>query len=461
MKKHIHFIGICGVAMSALAILWKKKGWYVTGSDVGFYPPISTHLKKNKIEFYPGWHPEKIGRPDLVVVGNVAGSENPEYLYVKRNNLTYCSYPELIAKYLIKNHSIVCAGTYGKTSNTVLLSWILNQADFKPSYMFGGLSLNLTQSADDEGGDWSVVEGDEYKTGRDNPKAKFFAYRPTHLLLTAVYWDHLDVYPTEKSFFQAFQKLTKLIPDDGLIVCCNKDEKIKEFIKNTQTKTVSYGRADADYVYHDVVMDTNGLNFKITNQNQEYKITSPIIGEYMAENICGSFALAKEIGVPVNKIITAITKFQGIKRRLELRGEVNEAKIYDDIAHSPLKAKFALETIKKIHSGNKIIAIFEPNTGNRQITAQDGYDQAFTAANEIIIPRLTQIKKGKEKILEGSDLATIIHRTHPQVKYIDDDQKLIKYLRDNVTKNGAVIFLGSHGFRGMIEELSDQTKPTN
>ncbi len=135
----IHFIGICGVGMSALAIAMHKNEHTVTGSDVGFYPPVSTHLKDAGVNYYPGWHPENMGTPDLVVVGNVAGSENPEWKYVQEQKLPYVSYPELIAKYLIAPNSIVCAGTFGKTSTTTIMSWVLEKSDMHPNYMFGGL----------------------------------------------------------------------------------------------------------------------------------------------------------------------------------------------------------------------------------------------------------------------------------------------------------------------------------
>jgi UDP-N-acetylmuramate: L-alanyl-gamma-D-glutamyl-meso-diaminopimelate ligase len=232
-RRRVHFIGICGVGMGALAIMMKKKGYKVTGSDVGFYPPISTHLQAHGIEYYAGWHAERIGchpdfrrddschdscKPDLVVVGNVAGSENPEWKFVQENNIPYVSYPELIARELVKKNSIVCAGTYGKTSASALLAWILINANKKPAYMFGGLSQTPELASDDLGGDWSVLEGDEYKTSRWDNSPKFSHYSPTHLLLTAVKWDHADVYPTEESYFEAFKKLVASVPEDGLVV---------------------------------------------------------------------------------------------------------------------------------------------------------------------------------------------------------------------------------------------------
>ena len=530
--KHIHFIGICGVGMSALAILWKKKGWKVTGSDSGFYPPISTHLEENKIDFYPGWHPEKIGmrhkdpsvsasrripqddktnpfghKPDLVVVGNVASSENPEWLFVQKENIPYLSYPELIAQNLVRKNSIVCAGTYGKTTTAALLSLILKNAGWKPAYMFGGLAADLDLSADDDGGDWSVLEGDEYKTSRWDERAKFFSYKPTRLLLTAVNWDHADVYPTEESYFEAFKKLIKMIPENGLIVVSENaplsvilnevpkgrsEESLKQTLRDPSAslrsgrddkttlppqdsggddkppRLVTYGKnPDCDYQYFDIKQIKNGLTFFITHQNTQYEIQTTQFGEYMAENICGAFALAKEIGVSSEKIIEAVAKFGGLKRRLEKRGRTAAgADVFDDIAHSPLKAKSVLATLRQIYKG-KIFAVFEPNTGNRQISAGPSYHAAFADANEVILPRLTKIKtppapplikggiKGgsKDAVMDGGKLAEVISQTHSAVKLIENDEELTRYLKTAAGPEDAIVFLGSHGFRGMIEAI--------
>ena len=454
--KHIHFIGICGVGMSALAILWKKKGWKVTGSDAGFYPPVSTHLEQNRIDFYAGWHPEKMGAPDLVVVGNVAGSENPEWIYVQEHNIPSVSYPELIAQNLVKKNSIVCAGTWGKTSTTSLLSFILSQANLKPAYMFGGLSLSLPYAADDLGGDWSVLEGDEYKTGKDNPEAKFFSYRPTHLLLTGLSWDHFDMYPTEESYFHAFERLLLNMPTEGLVVACADNQNINRVIGNSKCKIATYGRTNADYTFGEVESGKDGIRFKIKTNENEYFVHSPMLGNYMAENICGAFAMAREVGIPAEIIMKSIGEFRGIKRRLQKRGATSEkAAVYDDIAHSPVKAQSALKTIREVCDG-KLFAVFEPNTGNRQESSIPSYADAFISANEVIIPRLTKIKineQTKDMVMDEIKLAQVIGQTHKHVKLFEDDEHLVEYLKTAAGQNDSIVFLGSHGFRGMIENL--------
>lgn len=463
ITKHIHFIGICGVAMSALAIAFHKKGSKVTGSDVGFYPPVSTHLKDAGITYYPGWHPEKMsqdGNPDLVVVGNVAGSNNPEWLYIKQHKIEYKSYPEIIAQFFVQKNSIVCAGTYGKTTSTSLLAWTLKENGFDPSYMFGGISLNDMPAAELTDSQYSILEGDEYKSARWDNSPKFVHYSPTHLLLTSVVWDHADVYPTEKSYIEAFENLVKKIPLEGLLVLSAKVcHDHVQFKKLTEAKIITYGRTeDNDYKYSDIEQSKEGISFKIKYKDLVFNLKSSSLGDYMADNMTGCFAMAHQLGIAPKKIIDAFVGFKNIRRRLE-KYHSNGITIFDDIAHSPKKAEAVLRSIKNIYN-EQIIAVFEPNTGNRQHEAIPGYDNAFKYADTIIIPRLTKIKQDADKPtpLEGKDLTKIIAKTHNNVVHINDDKKLIEYIKKNTSNGGVVMFLGSHGFRGMIEELVKSLK---
>lgn len=445
--KHVHFIGICGVAMSALALTFKERGWKITGSDVGFYPPISTSLEEQQIDFYAGWHPERIGTPDLVVIGNVAGSTNPEWLYVQEKKLNYKSYPEVISDYFVKQESIVCAGTFGKTTCTALLTWIFLNSGHNPSYMFGGLSQNKLPAAHQTEGNYSILEGDEYKSARWDLRPKFFHYKPKHLLLTAVVWDHADIYKTEGDYIEVFQKLVK--EPKGVIIVSERVHNI-----TLPEKVITYGiSTDAVYRYSNVVESTKGIRFNIEHDGISHAVNSPCLGEYMADNITACFALAHELGLEPEKILESVKSFIGMKRRLEKRHD-GKVVVIDDIAHSPAKAASVLKTIRKIYPG-KIFAVFEPNAGNRQSAAVPGYQNAFKDADEVIIPRLTKIKQDPtdEKSLEGDEVATIIKATQPNTTYFENDGELLKYLIKKAPPSGVIVFLGSHGFRGMIEEV--------
>ncbi|OIO20544.1 MAG: hypothetical protein AUJ23_00035 [Candidatus Magasanikbacteria bacterium CG1_02_32_51] len=474
MKKHIHFIGICGVAMSALAIAFHKKGYIVTGSDKGFYPPVSTYLKDAGISYYPGWHVDKMlaprspeeskgeggGDPDLIIVGNVASSNNPEWIYVQEKNLIYKSYPEAIAEFFVKKNSIVCAGTFGKTTSTSLLAWILQENNFDPSYMFGGISLNDMPAAKLTDSEYSILEGDEYKSARWDNGAKFFHYSPTHLLLTSVVWDHADVYPTEKSYFEAFEKLVQNLPTTGLLIVSEIVN--KNIVKLAKCQIITYGQKENNnYQYQNIEVNKTGLKFEIKHENKIYQINSTLLGDYLVDDMTASFAMAHQIGLTPEKIIASLTTYKNVKRRLEKRLE-GDITILDDIAHSPQKASSVLQTLKKIYNDGKVIAIFEPNSGNRQKEAIAGYDDKFIDADLVIIPKLTVIKQDpeEEKAIEGEELTEIIRKTQKNVKYIDNDDELVDYVVKIARPNDVVAFLGSHGFRNMIEAVCQQIQQT-
>lgn len=463
LPKKVHIIGICGVATSALAIAFHKRGVKVTGSDKGFFPPVSTELEKHRVSFYAGWHVNKMtagGDPDVIIVGTASGSQNPETLYAKEHGIRMYSFAEAIGEFFAKENCVVCVGTWGKTSSTALLSFILDHAGWNPTYMFGGVSLSHDSSAELTDGSWSVFEGDEYKSSPTDPTAKFFYYKPTHLLLTAVSWDHADLYPTEKEYFAAFEKLLKNIPPHGFIAACTDHAGARTVMNDFNGKKITYGRkgGDGQYTYSNVSQSTSGIDLTISSHHTDYQISSPMLGAYQAENITGCFALAHALGIDPTKIIEAIRLFNGLKRRLEKRldGAVSKTgvTVLDDIAHSPEKASSVLSTLKEIYTG-KIITLFEPNIGGRSRESAAKYDHAFKDADTVIIPRLTKLKVAEdasEQPMEGDELTATIAKTHLNALYMADDAKLVEYLVSNAKKGDVIAFLGSHGFRGMIEE---------
>ncbi len=443
--------------MSAIATALWKKGHKVTGSDAGFFPPVSTQLTALGIPYYSGWHPEKItgeGAPDLVIVGNAVSSQNPEFLYVKEKNIPFKSYPEAIGDQLVKPESIVVSGTYGKTTSSALLARIFVDAGLKPSYMTGGIVQDGSPAAVIDDSPWSIVEGDEYSTAKWDKQAKFFHYKPKHLLLTAVKWDHADLYPTEKEYFEAFTKLFAMVPADGIIVACIDTETLPKLLARSKKKFTSYGKAvKADYRYENVKQTPEGLGFDIVNSKNTYHVKSPLLGVYNVENITGCFAMAHKAGIAPEKILSGIASFSGLKRRMEKRLE-GDVTIIDDLAHSAEKAKSVLENIRSIYTG-LVTAVYEPNIGNRTPQSKPSYKDAFINADTVVIPRLSKLKvdpANPEKAFEGDELAATIGEDHKDVHYIDVDEDLVRFLALGRVKGDVIVFLGSHGFRGMIEQ---------
>ena len=460
LPKKIHVTGICGVATSALAIAFHKRGVIVTGSDKGFFPPVSTELEKQGVPFYAGWHPEKMienGVPKLVMFGGSGTSaSNPEIAYAREHNIPVMAFPEVLHKYFIKKNSIVVVGTWGKTTSSSLLSFILDQAGMEPSYFTGGLSLSHDTGMISDS-DWSIVEGDEYQVSISDKRPKFVYYSPTHLMLTSVSWDHADLYPTEKAYFDEFRKLVGNIPSYGLIVCNADQAGVKQAIGEARAKVVTYGTKDADYVFDSVKPTRNGIDFTVKHLNESWNIHTPMLGRFNAENIAGCFAMAREIGIEPAKIIKAIADFKGIKRRFEKRFE-GDYTVLDCHAPTPEKAASVLESVKEVYDG-KIIAVFEPNIGGRQRESIGKYDGAFKDADIVVIPRLTKLKVDENeavKPIEGDELAKVISKTHSEMQYIEDDEKVVAFLKGQAKKGDVIVFLGSHGFRGMIEEVIPQ-----
>ncbi|MGC9605487.1 MAG: Mur ligase family protein [Minisyncoccia bacterium] len=457
----VHFIGICGVAMSAVATALREKGYKVTGSDAGFFPPVSTHLDKLGIPYYAGWHPEKMiadGTPDFVVVGNAIATQNPELAYVEEHGVPFKSYPEAVGEFIIKKNSIVAAGTYGKTTSSALLTHILRRAGREPSYMIGGLTQDGLPSAAIDSGEWSVVEGDEYTSAKWDQRPKFAHYKPTHLLLTAVKWDHADIYKTEESYFEAFRGLIRSVPKEGMIVACIDDDQAPKMLAEAGRDFISYGTSSrAKYRYEDVFQSERGLAWSVIHGDLRYDIESPLLGKYNAENATGCFALAREIGIAPEEILEAIRGFRGMKRRLEKRLEAplsGGTTVIDDIAHSPEKARSVLKNLREIYSG-KVIAVYEPNTGNRTPESVPSYKNAFRDADMVVIPKLTRLKVDSnepEKTFDGEELTSVIGKSHKNAVYLEDDEALVSHITEKREPGDVIAFLGSHGFRGMIEE---------
>ncbi len=462
LPKRIHVTGICGVATSAIAIAFHKRGVTVTGSDKGFYPPVSTHLSEAGIAYHAGWHPEEIakaGRPDFIMTGGGGTSpNNPELVYARAQGIPIYPYTIVLHDYFIRQNSIVVTGTWGKTTISALLSYIMIEAGLDPSYFSGGLSLSHATGALTES-NWSLVEGDEYQISIEDKRPKFACYAPTHLILTSVSWDHADLYPTEKDYFETFRKLVKAVPVGGTLVVCKDAPGIADVISHAQAPVVTYGRTGADYTLSHIAQSPAGLSCTITHKDIAYIMSSPMIGSFNAENCAAAFAMAHEIGIAPEKIIESISAFKGIKRRFEKRLE-GPVTVFDCHAPTPDKVASVLHELRTIYSG-QIIAIFEPNIGGRSRETASKYDGSFKDANAVIIPRLTKLKlaEGESNIpLEGPELTEIIRKTQTHTKYIDDDAVLVKEAANNAHEGDIIVFLGSHGFRGMIEELVAKVK---
>ena len=471
MSKWIHIIGVSGVATSGIAVMFKKLGWRVTGSDKGFFPPVSTYLNEQGIKILPGFKSSRLTdeyskHPDLVVFRGTVSTKNSELIAAERLKLPLKTYPEILKQYVVKkDKSIVVTGTYGKTTITALTVKILQTSKIPVSYMLGGISpdLKLNIQAANTETRWSVIEGDEFLNSYKDKQAKFFYYDPTHLVINAVKWEHPDLYPTESAYLESFVKLVQRVPKQGLIVANATDENVVEVCKYAKCQ-VSYYAVDKKlalvkpdwYLLKEsqplpsFIRESNGKPLEIV------PFKKMILGEYNLENLLAGAALTYEIGIVKERIQEAIQDFHGIKRRMEIRYQKNEKVVIDDFGSSPVKAKATLETLKQEFPKHYLAAVFEPNSGSRVKRARSLYRGAFANADLVIFPRFTGVGSGHlEKLMSPENLAEIIKNDALKVEVYLDDEELLKNLQVlfKSYQRIIVIFLGSHSFRGMIEKF--------
>lgn len=431
MAKKAYFIGISGITMANLAIAFKKMGWEVSGSDQkDVFPPVSTMLEENNISYFRGYSEDNFSFvPDLVVVGRSAlmiSPNNPEYLRAKKTGCKVLSYPEVLGEYLIKNNSIVVAGTYGKSTTTALISWILINADLDPSFMIGGLPLNFSDGTRITDSAYSVVEGDETPALHEDDQPKFLYYRPKYLLLTATEYDHPEVYKSYEDYLNVYINLVKLLPNDGVFFYDPNtvDEKV---VNACNCKKIAY----------------------LTNTKMKLDKKCP-------ESSLRSVTLCNELKIDQKIIEDSITSFEGLKGRGEFLGEFGERFLYHDLSQQSSKIKRSLSALKNHHPKNKIIVIFNPSaTSMKYKTGLDQYSESFDDADQVIVAKVDYISGvTKEDRVTGPDLVEAFGGSK-KVFYEPISEKIIKWLTDNSTPEDVIVFMSSGGldFMELIEEV--------
>ena len=324
---HVHLMGICGTAMGSLAGLLVDRGFRVTGSDQNVYPPMSTQLERLGIRIYEGYKRENLNpKPDLVVVGNVISRGFDEAQALLESDIPFTSLPRAMGEFLIADrHSVVVAGTHGKTTTTSLVAWILDQAGLNPGFLIGGIPKNFAQSYRVPKGDWFVIEGDEYDTAFFDKVPKFTHYRPRSAILTGVEFDHADIYRDLEHVKQAFLMLLKSIPNNGRLIASAEDENVADCLhRQPVANLITFGLSSGDYQARELNENALSTAFDVICAGKLVtRLETSMIGSYNVKNALAAFALAEALGVPVEKTVQAMRTFAGVKRRQEIIGRPN------------------------------------------------------------------------------------------------------------------------------------------
>lgn len=423
MNKKVFFIGIAGKTTASLAKAFRDLGWEVFGSDQEkVYPPITTFLEENGIKYFKGYSENNLSFvPDLVVVGRSAllvDPKNPEYLKAKKLGCPVLSYPEVLKDYLIKENSIVVAGTYGKSTTTALIVWTLINAGINPSFMVGGIPLNFNEGTKITNSKYSVVEGDETPSLLPDDPPKFSFYKPKYLLLTATEYDHPEIYKTKEDYIKAFIDLVKTLPADAVLMydLSLVDERV---IESAKCKKIPYLK------------------------DSEIKIDGSI-----RESGLRALTLCKELNIDEKVIVDSFASFKGLKERQELLGKFGGRFLYLDLSQQPSKVKNVLSALRKRYPASKITVVFNPSaTSLKYKESLRGFSDAFSDVDKVVVVKVDYLKTipGGQRVT-GPDLVEAFGGNE-KVEYEPILEKIAEKLRLETSEGDVIIFLSSGGLR--------------
>lgn len=444
---HIHILGIAGNMTAPLAVALQKEGHLITGSDQEkIYPPISTLLKKAKIKINSSKIDSTI---DLAIIGSSFSNfqkTKEEFTQIKKLNIKYISASVFVAQNLIKENSILIAGTYGKTTISALISWIFCQSKLNPNYMFGGEPLNHFPAVNISSSNWSIIEADESIHGLDN-QAKFLYYPVKFLLLTSADWEHKDSYSSEIENFNAFKKLITNIPEDGVLLMNSKGFQTKELSLYVKSKIVTYNSSNSDYYLKNTKIKKNYTILNIRTPRNIVQVKTKLIGQFNFENILAAVAMTDYLNLRQTDIKKAILNFKGIKRRLEKINNKKNILIFDDFAQSSNRIKSTLEAVKSHFPKKTIKVLYQPHASFVQYKESlKDFKNAFSLASEVVLSKLNYNNNtNKSKRVTAKDFRNIIGK---KLIYIPIDQDIINLYQQNLKSEDVLINMSSGSLNG-------------
>jgi UDP-N-acetylmuramate: L-alanyl-gamma-D-glutamyl-meso-diaminopimelate ligase len=409
--KRIHLVGVGGTGMGSFAGMLKAAGYTVTGSDQNVYPPMSDMLAQWGVDVMTPYSPDNLdaAKPDLVIIGNVIRRVNPEATAVRERGLPQMSFPAAFGSLVLaQNHSVVVAGTHGKTTTSALMAHVLVAAGLDPSFLIGGVTANYNSNYRLGEGGFVVVEGDEYDTAYFDKGPKFLHYRARTAMVTSVEFDHADIYRDMAHYESAYERFARTIPEDGFLAVCASYPNAVEIVRRSATcRVATYGAhtelGEADFMAVDVRFGPEGSHFEIREPGgRSGPLLLPMSGMHNVENAAGVYACARAIGLSASQVRDGFASFAGIKRRQEIRGEPAGVLVVDDFAHHPTAVRETIQAVKLRYPDRRLWAVFEPrsNTSRRNIHQQE-YARAFDSADVVAI----KVPDAHDQVPTGEELS--------------------------------------------------------
>ena len=466
IAKHIHLIGICGTAMASLAGMLKERGFRVTGSDAAAYPPMSDLLRDLGIPVAQPFAAQNLEpAPDLVVIGNAISRGNVELEHVLDRRIPFCSMPQLLHDEFLRGKEVlVVAGTHGKTTTTSMLAWIFHSAGLDPSFLIGGIAENFGSSFHLGNGKHFILEGDEYDTAFFDKGPKFLHYFPDSVILTSVEFDHADIYEDLDAVETAFKRLINLIPRRGRVIAFDgavehtpESPSLERVLGKAFCPVHRYGTGPrAQWKVTNLRLDPSHTTWTVFRNGGHFaEFEFPLAGEYNVWNATAAAALASYSGISEQAIAEALKTFKSVKRRLEVKAQVNGITIIDDFAHHPTAIAGTLKALRARYAGARLWAILEPrsNTLRRRVLQSD-LACSLAGADEVIVANVFRSEAVPEnERLELPALAAEIKQNGRSVRLLADADAIVQAIAPELRSGDVVAILSNGGFGGIYEKL--------
>jgi UDP-N-acetylmuramate: L-alanyl-gamma-D-glutamyl-meso-diaminopimelate ligase len=465
-NQHIHLIGICGTAMAAVAGMLKQRGFRVTGSDAASYPPMSGFLEELGIPVAQPFDVRNLEpRPDLIVVGNAISRGNVELEQVLDQRIPFCSLPQLLHEEFLRGKEVlVVAGTHGKTTTTSMLAWIFHTAGMQPSFLIGGIAENFGSSFHLGQGKHFILEGDEYDTAFFDKGPKFLHYFPDTVILTSVEFDHADIYKDLDAVETAFKRLVNLIPRRGRIVAFDgvagehtESASLERSLSKAFCPVERYGTgARSEWRVTNLKFEGGRTSWTVLHQGQPWAdFEFPLAGEYNVWNATAAAGLAASYGISKDEIAAALKTFKSVKRRLEVKAQVNGVTIIDDFAHHPTAIAGTLKALRARYAGARLWAILEPRSNTlRRRVLQGDLARSLALADEVIVAGVFRSETVPEnERLELPELAADIQKYGVRARLIADADAIVQTIAPEMRSGDVVAILSNGGFGGIYEKL--------
>ena len=463
-NKHVHLIGICGTAMASLAGMLKQRGFRVTGSDRAAYPPMSVFLEELGVPVAQPFAVANLSpRPDLVIVGNAISRGNPELELVLDERIAFCSLPQILHDEFLRGKEVlVVAGTHGKTTTTSMLSWIFHCARLAPSFLIGGIAENFGSSFALGQGTHFILEGDEYDTAFFDKGPKFLHYFPDSVILTSVEFDHADIYKDLDAVETAFKRLVNLVPQRGRIVAFDSGTSVERCVSRAFCRVERYGSGqESDWQIVNLRLQATRTNWSVVRKGEGWAdFEFALAGEYNVWNATAAAALAADYGISREQIGAALASFKSVKRRLEVKAQVNGVAIIDDFAHHPTAIAGTLKALRSRYPGGRLWAILEPRSNTlRRNVLQTELAKSLALADEVVIAGVFKSEAiPAEERLDLAALATQVQKHGRRARVIADVDSIVQMVAPEMRPGDVVAILSNGGFGGIYEKLPQRLK---